>query len=236
MKLYHGTSSKYLKRILKGGIKPRGVTGESNWEAFPSMDTRVYLSSTYPLYFAAAATNFETKTHNMVVFEIDTDKLDNDRFYPDEDFIAQALVQNEPTVYPSLEDAQEHAIAHIVGYKHHWTDSLEGMGNISHHGAIPVEAITRYAVVDHRVRPKVAFEAMNPTITPINHMIKGEFYKGFVDWVFADKKALPQVAESEQYAKLFKETGSKGAKQQEESVKFWKKESRDRTGVEVFVM
>ena len=233
MKLYHGTTTKYLSRILKGGIKPRGATGNSNWEEFPSMDNRVYLSSTYPLYFAAAATDLDAKKAGMAVFEIESKGLDRDRLYPDEDFITQCITHNEGR---PLKEVQKEVIAKMEGYQHHWNDSLEKMGNVSYHGAIPASAITRYATVDHRIRASLTSDSLNPTITIINHAIKGRYYQDFVKWVFGDRKTLPQLEEAKSFEALFRETGSEGRKQQEESVKFWKKESRNREGVEVFVM
>ena len=54
LKLYHGTSSRFLDRILKHGIKPRGK-GTSQWDKFPSRPDLVYLTTAYPFYFAIQA-------------------------------------------------------------------------------------------------------------------------------------------------------------------------------------
>jgi hypothetical protein len=234
MKLYHGTSTKYLKHILKGGIKPRGRTGKSNWKDFPSMDKHVYLSSAYPLYFARAATNTDSGAESMVVFEIDVKRVKEGRLYPDEDFIAQALVNNDPDAYESLDAAQRHSIENIEGYRHHWNDSLKRMGNVSHRGRIPVSAITRYVVIDPVSRMEITMAALDPTITTLHYAIKGGFYRNLVEWIFGDREELPQVEDAERFERLFRETGSEGARRQKMAVDFWRKESMNRNGVEVF--
>lgn len=49
MKLYHGTSEKYLSSILKNGITPRATNKISNWEDAPSNPHMIYLTDTHPL-------------------------------------------------------------------------------------------------------------------------------------------------------------------------------------------
>ena len=85
MKIYHGTSSANVDKILLNGITPRGDT-ESHWDRYPSRNDLVYLSTAYPFYFACVAAQVDEIS---AVFEVDTDLLDTEWMLPDEDFIAQ---------------------------------------------------------------------------------------------------------------------------------------------------
>ena len=81
MLLYHGTSLKNLLKILSNGsITPR--KGKGNWsKGFISRKGFVYLTDTYPLYFAYTAAKGKDKP---VILEIEVDESE---IYPDEDFI-----------------------------------------------------------------------------------------------------------------------------------------------------
>ena len=111
MKLYHGTSERHLKRILKEGILPRvSSQNEGNWNhTVESATDRVYLTKGYAPYFANCAAE---ENERWVIIEVDKDKLVGmesaflgitqdsihnrvwERFFPDEDYIENMLRGN----------------------------------------------------------------------------------------------------------------------------------------------
>lgn len=159
MLLYHATNATKLESILREGIRPRGDEA-SQWKKHPSRPDRVYLTTLYGLYFAAAAVREDA--HSAVVFEIDGVDMDDDRFSPDEDAIVQSMVcagiitnEEMPTVAQRI-----HLPTNDEGW---WRTSLTMLGTASYVGAIPVEAITRYAVINFT---QALYDlALVPTIT-----------------------------------------------------------------------
>src|SRR6266852_8190880 len=89
--VYHGTNESSARRALKRGILPREMSGKKgNWkDTVQSNPSMVYLTVAYAPYFAVLTTDFEKE--RVAIIQIDLDKLDPDRLYPDEDFIEQAL-------------------------------------------------------------------------------------------------------------------------------------------------
>ena len=217
MLLYHGTSSKHLSRILRDGLTPRGRR-RTNWAKVPSRPDMVYLTTAYPFYFAM---NVTTKTHQPVVIEIDSEMLDKDLFYPDEDFIYQALLHAKP------EDHKEHTYVRVFLrlYQEHWRTSLQHLGNCCYQGPIPVSAIRRYCRFDPNARPELAWRMMDPTISLLNFEICGADYTGLVAWMFGDVDELPQDSLGGELAKV--------DPQYEEKEQFRRQQSRDRKGIEV---
>ena len=139
MKIYYGTDHNYLSTILSKGITPRqDETG--SWRNHPSHEEMVYLSVTYPFYIGLSAGVGDIRTG--VVFEIELDRLDKSNLYPAEDYIFQALKEKGRKV--ELQDIKENLFA----YQEYWQNSLEGLGNICHHGTIEPVAITRFCVID----------------------------------------------------------------------------------------
>ena len=108
MKLYHGTSERHLRKILKEGILPRvSSKNEGNWaHTVESANDRVYLTKGYAPYFANCAAE---ENERWVIIEIDKNKLIGmdtaflgiteeqvhkrvwERFFPDEDYIENML-------------------------------------------------------------------------------------------------------------------------------------------------
>ena len=81
--LYHGTSAAHLPAIVAKGLRPRRA-GPGNWgHTIASGADRVYLTSAYSLYYAAAAADGGAGA----VLEIDTRGLRPANFVPDVDVL-----------------------------------------------------------------------------------------------------------------------------------------------------
>jgi len=143
----------------------------------------VYLTHAYAAFFAMQAC--EDGDDKALILEIAGEELCPDYFYPDEDFIAQALShqRGEP-----LESVHEEVREELEGYRHHWADSLQAMGNVAYCGAIPVGAITRYVVFDPAKQKQVAWTACDPSITPLNYKLCGYKYRSLTAWLFGDRE------------------------------------------------
>jgi hypothetical protein len=209
MKIYHGASEKQLKDILQNGIRPRSETGVSNWEhTSESNPDAVYLTKAYAGYFAACASQGEDR---WVIIEIDTEKLDKNLFYPDEDFIAQAM-KNDKTAQEDAEPGSWGMISkmldlnelttlvrdHIEDFQHLWVESLEYLGNCCYIGSVPVEAITRIGLFDPKSNWEMAMAAQDPTITTLNYQICGDHYQALTRWLVGDK-LTPKEYEGQLY-------------------------------------
>lgn len=155
MKAYHGTTPARAAAIVEDGIKPRTETGYSNWGAkdMQSIPDHVYLSVPFAPHYALAA----SETTEIGLVEVELEELTDARLHPDEDFIEQAFRADELTIEHSggildgtgdIADRTAEIRDHIKLFQPYWELSLDVLGNISHHGAIPSEAITRATVVD----------------------------------------------------------------------------------------
>lgn len=89
--LFHGTSSKFLKQIMRSGICPRGLTGKSTYEEKLISDPeRVYFSNVYALGFAAIAV--QKHGGNIMVASA---KLEIAQLEPDTDFTGDGSHQSK---------------------------------------------------------------------------------------------------------------------------------------------
>ena len=88
MKLYHGCSVEHLRSIVTEGLCPRSEK-KSNWKKAPSRPDMVYLTDAYPFYFLLTHQGF------AAVVEINTRGLSRKQFFPDEDFIALVLSEQQ---------------------------------------------------------------------------------------------------------------------------------------------
>lgn len=230
MKLYHGTTARHLDAFLKYGLRPRIETGNSNWEKFKSRPDLIYLTTAYPLYFAANAT--ETKDdESALIVEVDSRRLNEKLFFPDEDFIAQVIAQREGR---SLEIVQKEVTRDLEGYRHTWHMSLKGMGTCSYQGTILTETADKYVVIDLKKRPELWMSMTDPLITITNYKFRGVFYENFVKWVMGYRKWLPQYDEMKGFFEGAKVAGASDmTAMYEKTVNFWHKESKDRTGFKV---
>ncbi|MCH6206289.1 hypothetical protein L3V16_20920 [Brucella ciceri] len=184
MRICHGTSSVHLESILVEGLKPRGSKA-SNWQAASHADL-VYLSQAYALHYAGNAV--DKKGGNIVLVEIDTDLLPETRsMLADEDAILSALsmgIIERPDFANYDPDLPLHDIAELitadlekfaeVGADAEW--SLSVIGNCTHHGTVPPEAITR--IVSYSAEANWWMGFHDPVIgIPNFRYLGGEFIK-----------------------------------------------------------
>lgn len=196
MRLYHGTSSKHLDDILENGIRPRGRR-KGNWKEFPSRKDMVYLTNAYAPFFALHGSALGEKA---LILELDSGKIDEGNLYPDEDFIAQAIAQQKGC---GIEDVHDEVRDNLELYRHHAMLSLEHLGNCSHKGRIPSQAVSRYCLVDCSKRTDLGIMSMDPSISLMNYRFCGEKYRSVISWLFGDRKDfLLGVGGNEVYIEL----------------------------------
>jgi hypothetical protein len=193
MKIYHGTSSRFLDRILRDGIKPRGTSKKGNWDhTIESNPKAVYLTQAYSLYYAWCSVNAK-KDEPGLILEINPHKLNPFKLSPDEDFLEQATRQspdwahvhtlNKKEKWGSTKWFRDRLESNFTGPDMLWKTSLKGMGNCCYFGIVPVDAITRYAILPDMTQ---WIEWSDPTITIMNFHILGEYYKALSAAVFGD--------------------------------------------------
>ena len=172
MILYHGTSAKYLDQILEQGIQPTETTNQnSNWDVHSAPD-RVYLTDTYPLYFAiTAAMELDS---DAVIIEVEVDESE---LVPDEDFLAQAT-----RVTSNLIDDTQYFRDNLYTTEFNYSlselaeKSLEGLGTACIKCVKP-EHIIRYTVIPESDLVGLVLRECDPTITLANHKFCGHGYK-----------------------------------------------------------
>ena len=186
MKLYHGTSKKYLPRILEEGLKPRGKNGTNNWKhSVGSNPKTIYLTDAYALYFAHIASD----NHNMdmIVIEIDTDKLNPFCIMPDEDWLEQTSRRGGPAPQDkSMHYRTKWYRKRLTNFQHYWKESLEGLGTCGYLGFISTESITRYAIIPDSRRGELILAGMDPQISIMNYHILKNKYRNWIRWTFGD--------------------------------------------------
>lgn len=184
MKLYHGTSVKYLDKILKDGLEPRGK-GKGNWKhTIDSHPDVIYLTNAYAIYFAHIAAG---DGDDLVVLEIDTAKLNPLNLVPDEDFLEQATRKTGPApIGKSVKVRTGWYRRRLRDFALHWKDSIEHLGTCGHFGPIPAKAITRYATLPDARRYEIIMSGMDPMISLANYRIVGDRYRNWIRWLFDD--------------------------------------------------
>ena len=140
MKLYHGTSDRHLDSILANGLIPRGRR-RTNWDkrTGASLNDLVYLTSDKAASYAA--NSLGTDDDRCLIVEINPNCLDQNLFFPDEDYLA---LYHAP---PGIKHRLQWGRRRVYRMQEQWKDSLEQMGNIAYMGVIPPSAITRIARV-----------------------------------------------------------------------------------------
>lgn len=193
MKLYHGTSEAVARLALKEGLMPRGMSGnEGQWgSTVESNPDLVYLTTAYAPYFAQHAAETGER---WAVIEVDTDKLKEMYFLPDEDFMEQATRDANSTqmcaetvgceTLPELDnmkDRTEWFRENLDFFAHCWRASITGLGNCAYDGKIPPEAITKVVLFDPKSNSMLTM-GIDPCITLMNYRICGGKYRAATSW------------------------------------------------------
>ena len=181
MALYHGTSSKHLQSIIKYGLKPRGDQN-SNWST-ASQKQYVYLTSTYPLYFASQAVSGKQK---YLIIEVDETMVDENYCYPDDDFIwwcYSKQAKNRPT----LEEAGK-----LVQFNQNlWQKSLMMIGCIAYKNNIPFNAIKRILQIDFNKmnsQERMLFLSfIDVSVTPVAFPCRKKSFEKQLGYLFSEK-------------------------------------------------
>jgi hypothetical protein len=181
MRLYHGTSEWAAKQALKVGLKPRGTSGRNNWKhSVPSNPKCVYLTDIYGPYFAMCATREGSKA---AILEVETDELDFELLWPDEDFLEQAT-HGKDNVPGDMKTRTLYYRKRAKDYPGGWHLSIKHLGTCAYAGVIPPSAITRVVYWDYKKTPMIAAAACDPSIVILNHKFCAPKYAAITRWLF----------------------------------------------------
>ena len=196
MKLYHGTREGTLPLILSSGLMPRKEK-KGNWSHTVSSNPgAVYLTNSYAIHFAQSAV--KSSKDRLLLIEVETDRMDQALFAPDEDFLEQGT--REHPEFTHITDPasgwdmkkrtlwfRKRALSEFAGA---WEQSLEKMGTCCFYGTITPAAITRYALIPitHRLT-----RMSDPTITILNYQILGGYYRQYTRYIFGDQVDMEDV-------------------------------------------
>jgi hypothetical protein len=187
VKLYHGTTEKIGRLALKEGLRPRKMTGKSNWKNFvESHPSLVYLTKAYAPYYALQV----VRGKKMAIVEIETNLLDEFKMLPDEDFVEQATrhdKQNKTRIEgKTVNERTEYIRNHLEEFSGFWRTSVEYLGNCAYEGVIPKTAITRLAIIDISKCGEMCAEALEPIISIMNYRVCGPQYRILTKWFMGE--------------------------------------------------
>ena len=190
VKLYHGTSETIGRQAKAEALRPRKMTGKSNWkhivESNPSL---IYLTTAYAPYYALHAVN-GNKGEKISIIEIETDLLDQSKFRPDEDFIEQATrLDKKNTVGirgKTTNQRTKYIRNHLDDFSDFWKQSVEHLGNCGYKGSIRGKAITKVSVVDISKCLPLCSEALEAVITLANYRVCGAQYRMLTQWFMGE--------------------------------------------------
>ena len=193
MKLYHGTSARYLDNILSHSLRPRN-DAPGRWAQYPSRPDMVYLTSAYPFFFGCH--DHENLLSPALVIEIDSARLDQHLLYPDEDFVVQAAAKQSNKPISEIHDAIRAELVEISETCKDtagkpaptWEASLAALTTCCYRGVIPRHAMTRYCLLDHQQRLLLGAMAYNegPGMDGPH-----EQYRQLTQWMFGNRRKLP---------------------------------------------
>jgi hypothetical protein len=186
VKLYHGTSETIGRQAKAEGLRPRKLTGKSNWkhvvESNPSL---IYLTTAYAPYYALHAVN-GNKGEKISIIEIETDLLDESKFRPDEDFIEQATTLDKKNTVGirgnTTNQRTKYIRNHLDEFSEFWKQSVEYLGNCGYKGSISGKAITKVSVVDISKCLTLCSEVLEAVITLANYRVCGAQYQMLTQW------------------------------------------------------
>ncbi len=168
MKLYHGTSKKAAKEIMKNGFIP---DKSYNWK-IKSKTGYVYLSLAYAPFYAMASIDESTTERALILVEVDEKDL-----YPDDDFIMYMF--NKPSYTQKELDK-----INLKDFKQYYKESLDYLGNASTRSE--KIKIIGCSIFD----AKLLLQVCDPSITPINYKFMGDYYKALTKWIYEGNKPI----------------------------------------------
>jgi hypothetical protein len=190
MKLYHGTSERFLERILKNGLQPRGRR-KTNYKQNPSHPGGVYLTNAYALYYAMNVCN---RKDNPIVVEVDTERPSFNPFClaPDEDALEQTGRARDG-IPGDMYERTKHYVAHLEQYANmkNVDLSLRALGNCCYLGTVMPSAITRIVRIERPKQQRFIWSAMDPSIVIMNYYVCGPKYRNMVRWLFEETPLEP---------------------------------------------
>lgn len=190
--LYHGTTGSHHSRIMFEGLRSRSETGHSNWHGkFESSAEAIYLTDTYPTFFASQAKVVDDSTNeatNLVIYEIDTYLLDSENFCADEDVLT-LWMRDESTKLAFKGETQVALGLRLEDRRSQMCKvsaerSLQALGTCAHISSIPLHAITRGLFYGTSVAAEMILRGLDPVINLTNFEMFGEEYKQAVRWLF----------------------------------------------------
>jgi hypothetical protein len=193
VKLYHGTTERIGRLAIKEGLRPRKLTGKSNWKHFvESHPSLVYLTKAYAPYYALQV----VRGKKIAIVEIETNLLDEFKLLPDEDFIEQATrcdKQNKTRIEgKTIAERTEYIRNHLDEFSGFWGTSVEHLGNCAYEGIIPKTAITRLAIIDISKCGEMCFEANEPIITIMNYRLCGTQFRMLTRWFMGETVTMDE--------------------------------------------
>jgi len=167
MILYHGTSQRNGKKIMKEGFLP---DKKYNWKV-KSKRGFVYLSLAYAPFYAETAKN---KTDMGAIIKVEADER---KLYPEDDFLMYSLGKPKYT----QKDLDGVDVEKLQG---RYQKSLKYMGNAC---AKPNDI--KIIGVSYFDMSKLVF-VCDPVISPLNYKIMGSYYLSLTEWIYNGN--LPQ--------------------------------------------
>lgn len=166
MILFHGTSATNAKKIMQKGF----AEAKNNWKV-TSKNGFVYLSTAYAPFYAM---NANKKGYKLALIKVEIDELS---LFPDDDFIMRCM---DKPVYTQKELDQ----IELEDYQELWIKSLEYMGNVAaYFDDIEIIGVTYF-------NGKNLLFRCDPSITPMNYKIMGDYYKDLSEWLYNGKAIM----------------------------------------------
>lgn len=134
----------------------------------------------------------------LSMMEENTRGLRSSDSHPDEDYIEQGIKYeglniDKPEEYnqnTSLEERTKSVRDNIESYKSQWIDSFNNLGNISHKGHIPSEAIKSVSIIN---APISFYMNINSMITIQNALFTGNKYEFYTNLIFDKEYTLEEA-------------------------------------------
>lgn len=227
MLIYHGTNELVARKAINESLKPRICTGKSNWKhTIESNPNLIYLTTTYAPFFALSCKKSNEK---FGIIEIDTDFLDVNNLFPDEDFIEQAT-RHEKGILGikgnTIEQRTKWIRKNIEFFQPFWEKSIKGIGNCAYKGIIAPSAISRISIFNLEKCAPMCMSAMDPSITILNYYICKQKYQTITKWFMGDKVTL------EEFDNIFKYKFNNN-QEMEDYRNHWEKILNNREGIDI---